>query len=150
FHERALARVYGEHVRVIRDAANAVERQFDQLEKGFVGLDPRQQQKLINRVQSTLLIECRKLLHDFSETLEGHSNAVQAQAEAFLSDPRLVNAAGGAELLVVRSADDFKPAKSDSAYLRRFKRHRRFLALFRRQDVSYHVPIQALLKFYYE
>ncbi len=150
FHDQAVERVYGEHIRLIREAARAVERQFEQLERGFGGSNPRQQQKLINRVQSTLLIDCRKLLGDFRETLDGHSSRVQAQVEALLGDERLKQGAGGAELLVVRSAEDFKPHKGDSAYLRRFKRRRRFAALFRRSDVSYSVPIQGLLGFYFE
>lgn len=150
FHERAVERVYGEHVRLIRDAARAVERQFEQLERGFPGANPRQQQKLINRVQSTLLIDSRKLLSDFRETLDGHVNAMQGQVEAFLQDEALLHGSGGAELVVVRSADDFKPQKGDSPYLRRFKRRRRFAALFRRADVSYRVPIQGLLRYYFE
>ena len=150
FHEQAVQRVCGDHVRLVRDAARALERRFEQLEKGFRNANQRNRQKLVARVQSLLLEDCRKLLVDFQETLPGSASRIQGQVEAFLADDRLKGGHAGPELLVVRSAEDFKPAKGDSPYLRRFKRRRRFAALFRRADVSYRVPVQGLLRYYFE
>lgn len=150
FHEQAVARVCGDHVRLVRDAARAVERRFDQFEKGFRHANPRQRPRLAARIQSMLLDDCRKLLVEFQETLQGSASRVQGQVEGFLGDDRLRGDLTGPELVVVRSAEDFKPAKGDSPYLRRFKRRRRFAALFRRADVSYRVPVQGLLRYYFE
>jgi hypothetical protein len=150
FQEHAVHKVYGAHVQLIRDASRAIDKHFEQLEKGYASQNPRQQQKLVNRAQSNLLRDCRKLLADFKEDAAAQQHAVLGQLEAYLEDEHLRARDRRQELMVVRDASDFKPNKGDSAYLRRFKRGRRMAAFFRRSGVTYRVPVHGLLEYYRE
>lgn len=150
FQEHAVQKVYGALVQLMRDASGALGKHFDQLEKSYGSQNPRQQQKLVNRIQSNLLRDCRKLLGDFKDDLEAQQHAVLGQLEAYLEDENLRARHKKQELVVVRDASDFKPSKDDSPYLRRFKRGRRLAAFFRRAGVTYRVPVYGLYEYYRE
>jgi len=150
FHEQCLARVYAEDIKLVRQVKSVMERHFGLLEKGLSGANPRRQHNVVNRVQSSFLMDCQELLGEFeNKVLPDQQSVLEGRIEAFLEDETIIEP-DQQEVVVQRNAADFRADKDDSAYIRGFKRRRRLVAWLKRTPITYPIPRAALGRWYFE
>ncbi len=150
FHEQCLARLYAEDVKLVRRVKSIMERHYGLLEKGLSGANPRRRHNVVNRVQSSFLMDCRGLLSEFEQkVLPDQQGVLEGRIEAFLEDETITEPEQ-IEVVVARDAADFRPHPDDSPYVRGFKRRRRMVAWLKRAPISYRIPRAALGRWYFE
>lgn len=144
FDEHCVARIYGSNIELIRRIKAAFEKNLDQLDRSFAKANERRKGQMLNRVQSSFLLEARQSLERFAKTeLDEQQATMEGRIEAFLGDDA-VSGDPGERLKVLRNKKDFEPADADTRYIRRFKRRRRWASVFRRDGVLYSVPVGPL------
>lgn len=142
--EHCVARVHSQSVELVRRLRRTLERHFAPLEKSLVGANARRRRQLLNRFQSSFVMDAHEIIDahlreglvDQQATLEGH-------IEAFLDEERLV---GGQpeKLRVERERQEFRPDPEDPPHLRRFKRRQRIRSFLGRKNPRCWVPWTAL------
>lgn len=147
-HDECLAGIYADHLDVVTQLRETVERHFAMLDKGLRSANPRRRRNLVNRVQSSFLHKARELLDDLeSRTFPEHKKRLDARLETFgEQDTRLPSGQGGL-LRVRRPRADFDPDPKDTPQLRGVKRRRRLFA-FGRSELPYDVPVGDLQEHY--
>ena len=152
FHRSCVRRVYGVEIKLVEKIRDAIERHFGRLEKQLVGANPRRQRNLVNRMQSSLLLDCDKIFEEHADRGLTEQRAVlEGRTEAFLGGRRVTDRSNKpTALLVERRREDFAADPKDPPYLRRFKRRRRWGAVLGRRQIRYRIPVATFQAHYFE
>lgn len=150
FEKQCTERVIASRIELLAELRSGVERQFNGLERLHPNLDPRRQQRLIQRVQGAFFASARQTLKRFrSQVLPEEEAMLAGRIEAFIENS-LVRHPAESQLRIVGVPDDFRPRPGDSRELRRIKRRRRMAAFLSRKPPSHFVPIGRLERFYFD
>lgn len=147
--EHCALRVYGANIELVRRIRQSLEKQLDQLDKGLAKGNVRRQQHAVNRASSSFLIDAQRVLERFEQSdLEKQRAILEGGIEAFLHNDGIAAVDPKRRLRVHRHREDFRPGKDDSAYVRRFKRRRRWLSPFGSGPLRYAIPDGRLRAYY--
>lgn len=119
-HESSLARVAARNAALLDRVADTVDRHFGQLEDGLGGGNPTKRRRLVNRVQSSLLLDYGRIIDEFvQQDLADERDLLEGRLRALADDMSLVDVSGARE--VERDAVDFAAAAGDSRELTKHK-----------------------------
>ncbi len=144
-HDDALARIARRDAKLLERVTDTVERHFSQLAAGLDTPNPTKRRRLVNRIQSSLLLDYQKVIDEFvQQDLVDQRDILEGRLLALTSDATLVEADGATE--VTRPAADFAAQPDDSRELTRLK-----AARFKEASgdtVTYTIDVEPLQRFY--
>lgn len=143
-HRDGIARTHAANIERLDELHESLTNQFAALQKQLDGANLRRQKHAVNRTQSAFLQHARTLLAEVENELVQTQRAVfDGAAAGFVASP--AKGPGVHEQLrITRPRADFAPDKNDSAWLRRFKRRRRWSVWLSKRDPRYDIPIGVL------
>ncbi len=151
FQEHGIARLYTNQITLLRSLREASEKQFIALEKGLAEGNPTKHRKLINRLQSSFVMEAHKQLQLYVErTLPEQRATLDGRIESFTQDEAISAESSDTLIRIEGTKQDFAKDPKDPPSLASFKRRRRIASVFRRGNPTYPVPLQRLRHFYYD
>lgn len=143
-YRHGLAPMLGRQESLLADVKQLVTRQLEIVRKSVGETELARARKPAGRAQGGFLFQARKLLATFEEDeLPAQTKALQARVDAFVEGLRRLRDGGPKTVRVRLRAEELRPSPEDDAHLRRFKRRRRWAAMFTRTP-AYEAPVGAL------
>lgn len=151
FDEDCVARVYGRNIELVRRVKRALEKQLSQMDKGFSKANVRRKQHIVNRAQSSFLLEAAQLLEEFEQRgLREQQATLEARIEVFLNADAVTRRDDSELLTVERPRSDFARDDSDSPAVASMKRRARWSSPFGSGPLRYRIPVGHLQAYYFD